>query len=92
MKQNQRHLLAVKIRNRQKIVFQGLVKAITSENNRGVFDVLPQHANFISIIKNKIILHQQSNRKQEILIKSAILKVWNNEAHIYLDILSPISS
>ncbi len=92
MSEDSRKTILVKIRNRQRSVFQGEVNAVTSENESGVFDVLPQHANFISIIKNKIIIRGLGNKKQEIQIESAILKVWSNQVSIYLDILSPISS
>lgn len=92
MKADSRDSITVKIRNRQRTVYQGEVKAVTSENEKGVFDVLPQHANFISIIKNNIILHHSKRKKQKIPIKLAILKVWENQISIYLDILSPLST
>lgn len=88
MAQNQ---ISVKIRNREKVLFQGSVKSVSSENERGVFDVLPQHANFISIIKKKIVLHKPEKTKQEIEIETGILKVWENQISIYLDILSPLT-
>lgn len=92
MKEPSRKSIAVKVRNREKTIFEGEVKAVSSENDKGVFDVLPRHANFISIIKNRIVLHGQRREKRKIQIKSGILKVWENQVSIYLDILSPIAS
>lgn len=60
------------------------VFAVTSYNNKGLFDILPEHENFISIIKNKVIVHKTRNDKKEIEIGTGVLKVNNNEVNIFL--------
>lgn len=85
-----RDLLSLTVRSRDKILFQGEVKAVSSENEAGVFDVLPQHANFISIIKNNLVILEPNSQKRTFELKIGLLKVWENEAYVYLDILSPL--
>lgn len=75
----------VTIKNRQNIYFDGEVNAITSFNDLGLFDILPKHENFISLIKNKIILHNKSEKK-ELKIDQGLLKVRDNKVDIYLGI------
>lgn len=82
-------LLDVKIRSYQKTLFQGKLRAVSSQNDRGPFDVLPQHANFISLIKKEIILHQPNKTKKTLRIDSGLLQVWENQVSIYLKVDTP---
>ena len=77
------------VRNRRKILFNGDVKAITSRNDSGLFDILPEHANFISVIKEKIILHQSDGEKYEIELANGIVKVKDSAVHCYIDLIAP---
>jgi len=45
----------IRISNPHEVVWEGKVVALTSENTQGKFDVLAEHANFITIIKDKPI-------------------------------------
>jgi F0F1-type ATP synthase epsilon subunit len=60
------------------------VFAVTSVNQKGLFDILPEHENFISIIKDKIIVHKKRKDKQEIKIGTGVLKVTDNIVNIFL--------
>lgn len=81
-------LILLKIQTREGVSFNDKVKAITSFNEKGVFDVLPQHENFISVIKDKIIIHTTDGKDEEMKIDNGVLKVQENEAHIFLGITS----
>ncbi|MBL7078039.1 hypothetical protein ISS42_00040 [Candidatus Shapirobacteria bacterium] len=83
-------MIEVFIRNRQKVLFAGEASAVTAYSEKGVFDILPGHANFISIIMDKIIIHGKKREKQQLLIKSGVLKVQENKVFIFLDLLSPL--
>lgn len=78
----------VLVRNRRQVLFDDEVKAITSRNETGLFDVLPEHSNFISVIKEKIILHKTNGEKYEILVQNGIIKVKNNSVRCYIDLIS----
>ena len=41
--------LYLRVRNREQLVFDGPVKSVTSFNEKGEFDVLPQHAREIRL-------------------------------------------
>jgi len=79
-------LLKVKIRNREKILLEEEARAVTSVNNKGVFDVLPKHCNFISIIKDKITIYLPDRRKETFAVSSGIMSVIQNQVEVFLDI------
>jgi F0F1-type ATP synthase epsilon subunit len=60
------------------------VFAVTSVNSKGLFDVLPEHENFISIIKDKVIVHRKGKPNQEIKLGTGVLEVKNNVVDIFL--------
>ena len=79
-------LLAV-VRDRNNLLFQGQVEAVSSLNDKGLFDVLPQHANFITLIKKFVTLHLSGKQEKKIELESGVLKVRDNNVEVYLGIL-----
>ena len=75
----------VTIKNRESTFYDGDVSAISSYNDVGLFDILPMHENFISLIKDKVILHKEDAQK-EFKIDKGVLKVRDNKVNIYLDL------
>jgi F0F1-type ATP synthase epsilon subunit len=67
-------------------VYNQDVKAISSTNDTGDFDILGFHANFISIIKKKVIVHQVDGSLREFPVEVAVLKAINNKVEIFLGI------
>lgn len=80
--------LHLTIRNRKAIIFEDNVKAMSSLNDKGKFDILPHHGNFISLIKEYITIHKIDGSKQTIQIQNGIIYVRKNEASCYVDLLS----
>ena|SRR3989338_2922639 len=78
---NQIHLTVM---NFEDIVYEGNVIALSSENEQGVFDILPLHTNFISIIRKKITLYESEGVKKDIPIKTGILKAIENNVSVFL--------
>jgi F0F1-type ATP synthase epsilon subunit len=76
------------IRNRIRVLFDDDVKAVTSKNDTGIFDVLPEHSNFISLITSPLIIRKLDGQKQEITFNNGLIKVKENTVHCYIDLLS----
>ena len=76
--------ISVTIYGLESILYQGKVKALTSVNESGKFDILPMHSNFISIVKDYLILHERQETKKEFKLTRGVLRVVNNEASIFL--------
>ena len=82
----------VRVRNRIKLLFDDDVTAVTSKNDTGIFDVLPEHANFISLISSPLILRKLDGQKQEIPFTNGIIKVKDNAVYCYIDLISKEAS
>jgi len=80
--------LTVVIRNKDKILFNGQAYAVTCVNEKGVFDILPQHESFISLIKDKVTVHKNINLKQEFPIENGVLRVYKDKVYIYINFKS----
>ena len=77
------------VRNRDKILFDEDIKAITSINDKGIFDILPEHANFMSLIQKYILIHKLDGTKQRMDINNGVLKIRGSLINCYVDILPP---
>jgi F0F1-type ATP synthase epsilon subunit len=78
--------LQVEVRSRQGLMFEGELFAVTSCNKAGPFDVLPGHTNFISMIKDKVILRRHDGRVEEINVANGVMTVENNKVKVFLGI------
>lgn len=74
------------IRDREKIIFEGDVANVSSSNTKGIFDILDHHANFISLIGEKLIVRNLDGTKKEYPVDSGIVKVVANDVKVYLGV------
>lgn len=83
MTNDQLHLI---IKNRETTLFDGSVFFVSSFNELGRFDVLPQHTNFISLIKEKISYQTLDGEEKSITLNNGIIRVESNSVEVYLGI------
>ena len=82
----QEEVFHLKIVSKEGILFDDNVRSLTSYNDKGKFDILATHANFISIIYKSIIIIDSKGQKKELEIEKALLRNKNNRLEIYLGI------
>lgn len=79
--------LSVTVNSPDELVWEGKATSVSSENSAGKFDVLPEHANFVTMIKEKpIIIRSQRAQDRVLTYKSAVLSVREGRVTIYADI------
>ena len=78
--------LILTIRTRRGVIFDQEVESITSYNDTGRFDVLHEHAQFISIVKKKVVARLLDGRDQQIPVDNAIMRVKGERVEVYLGI------
>ena len=76
----------VKIRDTENIIFFVYVERISSFNEVGPFDIYPMHANFISIIRQELVLYDNHEKVKELKFEQAVMKVKQDSANIFLGI------
>ncbi|MEF8847025.1 MAG: hypothetical protein V5A57_01160 [Candidatus Paceibacterota bacterium] len=65
--------------------FEGEAKAVTSENEVGEFDILPEHANFITLIFNSLTVYTPEEEK-EYEFSRGVVEVADNKVRIFLEV------
>jgi F0F1-type ATP synthase epsilon subunit len=78
--------LTVNIKSRTNSYYNGSASSLTSVNDTGEFDVLPFHANFITIIRDFITIDKGLTTEKKIEIKSAVLSVIGDRVDGYVGI------
>ena len=83
MKEEKIHL---RVLTRGEMLYEGDVTSFTSVNELGKFDVLIEHANFISMVKDYLIIREALGRELKIKIAQGILRVNQDRANVYIGI------
>jgi F-type H+-transporting ATPase subunit epsilon len=78
--------LSITIINAEQTLYEGPARALSSTNEEGPFDVLPMHSNFISIIKDFLIIHHEKGDKKELKIEGGVLRAFENRIQVFLGI------
>ena len=76
----------VVIRDLENVIFEGEVDRLSSFNEVGPFDVYPMHANFISIIHQKVALYNHHVKIKELPLEQAVLKVKQDTLQVFMGI------
>lgn len=75
------------VRSREGILFDKEVLSVSSKNNKGDFDVLPGHANFISIIDAPLVVKEAGGQEKTIPVgESGIMRVNRNIVEVLLGV------
>jgi len=80
--------LNVRITRATELLWEGEALSVTSKNVDGPFDVLPYHANFVTLIRGEAItIKLPNNEDKRYEFKYAVLYTQNNEVKIYADFM-----
>lgn len=79
-------LLTVVVKSPKRTEFSGSANAVTSYNLKGKFDVLPFHANFISVIEKMVIIHQKDKPDVTIGVDKGIMKVTRDTVTVLIGV------
>lgn len=77
----------LKIYNQVGLVFNGQVKALESANDQGEFSILPGHTNFISLIKQPVMIYPQEGKPKKIEVGLGVIRVLYNKVEIFSGLL-----
>ncbi len=78
--------IKVVVKSRQGLVFEGDLAAVSSFNQVGPFDILPDHSNFVSMIAKKLILHKADGRKEEMNVERGVIMVEKDVVQVFLGV------
>ena len=76
--------LFLTVRNREQVLINEEVKSISSYNDKGLFDVLPEHTNFISLIHKFIAIRRSNGEAIQIRLENGIMRVFREKVDVFL--------
>lgn len=81
-------LLQVRIIAKNKVLFKGQARSVSSHNAVGNFDILPEHSSFISLIDKSVGYVDELGISQVLSINQGLIKVINNQVIILVELAS----
>ena len=79
-------LFNLSVKSRDGVLYAGQVSSISSYNKKGKFDVLPQHANFISLIQKSLVIRDNRGQTREINVNNGLMRVKKDIVEVYIGI------
>ncbi len=76
----------VTINSPDEVLWQGKANSVSSENSIGLFDILPGHSNFVTLVKDKPIIIRMFDKEKTFSYKNSVIAVHGEEVKIYVDI------
>jgi F0F1-type ATP synthase epsilon subunit len=83
-KNDLQNILKVQVVHGDKVLYDGEALSLSSRNEKGRFDVLPFHTNYISLRKDFVLINEIGNKQNQIVIKTGIMRVYENNIQIFL--------
>lgn len=80
-------LLKVAIKSRKDTFFEGSAVSVSSQNATGVFDILPSHAHFISIVRNFVKVEKGDGTTENFKVTTGVLRAFDDKVDVYLTVL-----
>lgn len=78
--------LLVKVVSRDGVKFEGKCEAISSINPTGEFDVLEDHANFITPVAHQVVVHLGKTKRKSFKLKKGLVMIKDNVASVFVGI------
>lgn len=67
------------------IYYEGAAEAVTATNKVGLFDILPGHADFFSILSPGEVIIETSSDPVSFMVTNGIMTVRDNEVMIFVN-------
>ena len=81
-------LVKVTVKNRKRTFVNDDALFVTSYNDKGIFDILPYHSNFISLI-TKMLRVKTFTKEYSLQFNEGVLMVQNDFVNIFISDLDP---
>lgn len=67
--------LKVVVRNKTKVFLQTDCSSVSMESEVGPFDVLPEHANMVAVIKGEVLARPMSGKEWKVVCTKGVVRV-----------------
>jgi F0F1-type ATP synthase epsilon subunit len=78
--------LTVTVKGTKSELYNGPALSVTSVNKKGKFDILPFHINFISLIKDYVIIRKENKKEITFPLETGVLKANEDKVKILIGV------
>lgn len=79
-------LVHVTVRTPEGVVFEDAVQALSATNEAGLFDIIYEHTNFVTVLTGDVILHLQSGEEKTIPVQTGVLRAFNSGVDVLIGV------
>lgn len=77
----------LRISNPERTFYDGQAYSLSSANKSGPFDILPDHAQFVSLLDNATVtVHQEDDKTQSYTVNRGLISARGNEVKVFVDL------
>lgn len=69
---------------KKELRFAGYTRSFSSVNEKGPFDILPSHENFVSAISGQILLEDDKGVKRQFMVENAVVEASDNFVKVFV--------
>jgi len=78
--------LEVEVMGRDRVVYRGEAVSVSSVNGKGKFDILPEHANFITLIGERLVIRPVMGEVVDVPIRFGLMRVLRGRVEVFLGV------
>lgn len=78
--------LQVRVSTPTAVLWEGEADSVSGENSQGKFDILPLHANFITLIQDTPVIIRQKAQEKQFTFKNAVIHTDSDVVRVYGDV------
>jgi len=76
-------MLSVKVNTADKVLWEGEADSVSSKNTQGSFDILPKHANFVTIVRKNPIIIRKKDFERSFSFDVAVIHTHDSIVRVY---------
>ena len=65
--------------------YSGYVRSLSSVNEKGPFDILPMHENFMTVVLGNVVLVDEDGRRLEFNVGQAVIEASGNLVKVFVN-------
>lgn len=70
---------------KSELEFAGYIKSLSAVNEKGPFDILPQHENLATVATGTIVIIDEADKRVEFNVQKAVIDVSENLVKVFVE-------
>lgn len=70
---------------KKQLGFAGYVRSFSSVDERGAYDILPGHENFVTVAQGNAVIFDEAGKRYDFTLGKAVVEVSENVLKVFVD-------